>query len=71
MEEDGRRWKKIEEDERRRKKMEENKVETKTFKNCKDVGDVLGTLVGVPIAPQKNPTWLRPKIVFKNKFKSI
>ena len=55
MEEDGRRWKKMEEDGRRWKKFEEvgrkQKIE-KCQQNLKSVGDHLGTLVGVPMAPK-------------------
>ncbi len=52
VEEDGRRWKKMEEDGRRCKKMmEKGRKKSKTF--FLSVGDHLGTLVGVRMAPQK------------------
>ena len=53
VEEDGRRWKKMEEDGRRWKKRME-KIEKSRKQTCsKVVGDALGTLIGVPMAPKK------------------
>ena len=64
MEEDGRSWKKMEEDGRRWKKMMEISRKTSRFFFL-DVGDVLETLMGVPIAQKKNiiVTRLRKKIL--------
>ena len=49
MEEDGRRWKKMEED-GRKKKFEKSRKNGQTFFCLESAGDGLGTLVGVQIA---------------------
>ena len=57
MEEDGRRWKKMDEIGRRWKKLDEVgriKKSKNVKKNLKSVGDHLGTLMGVPIAQKNN-----------------
>ena len=53
MEEDGRRWKKMEEDGRKKKVRKKSKKKSKNI--ClESAGDGLGTLVGVQIAQKKN-----------------